>query len=164
MWYDDDLISFLRRVEAALFKVVLLGILLLAGMEVLSGSGTMVVGIEGTSASGGVSLSHLSVGSEETSEGDEGEFGVLTIETFDGASLPYVKILVNHKPVGDLRYREVTFKVREGDLVEVDGRAHPDQVRLRVNFTSGHILWPREGMEITLSGESKKICEVVFRK
>lgn len=142
--------SFLRRLEKGLFRLIIVGFLLLATLQILRGSGNMLSNIEG------IPTTTISTLPER--------YGVLTLESADNSSLPKVKVLVNRKPKGDLTYQEVTLRVKEGDLIEIDAREYPLPIRIKVSFASSDLLWPPVGMEISLSGELKKISDVVFKK
>ncbi len=160
MWKDDEFILRLRRIEAMLLKVIILGFLLLVGIQIYQGSGTILTGIEGTFQRSPIDFTSSDVSEDILEE----RIGALTIEVSDGTSIPGVKVLINNRPVGDFQYREVTLRVKEGDIIELDGRSCTTQTRFKVTFTSGIILWPTKGMEITLSGEVKKVCDVIFRE
>ena len=78
---------------------------------------------------------------------DERLFANICLEVLDCASLPQGYVLINGRRAGDFSKKEVTVRVYEDDLVEIDTSAYQPGIRFGVKHCSVNLDqsdWPQD--------------------
>jgi len=103
-------------------------------------------------------------GTKEVSGGvlEKGEIQpeYLTLELDYHIALPKLKILVNGMNVADFSSKQVVLRVKNGDLIEIDGTYYPYTVGVKVISNSPLIVSPKVGDKIFVNGSIESLGKI----
>lgn len=89
-------------------------------------------------------------------------YGSITIELTDYSELTHAAVLINGQQVAVFAGNEVSLRVFDGDVIELDTVAYKVPVRFRLKKASAAICKEFLLSEIELCGERKELGRIVF--
>jgi hypothetical protein len=94
---------------------------------------------------------------------NSGLYGSITLELAEYSRLEHAYVLINGVKAGDFSEPELTLRVFDGDVLEVDASAYNVPVRIRLQKASYGIDRERLFSEVQVCGERKEIGCVIFK-
>lgn len=135
----------IERFERFLFRLIVVGVLLLVVVQVMLAGDTFRYYHSGTERLEG---SPVSSGVELAAEGENSKpAALITFKLLDYAAAPKVNLMINNRTVASFTGAEVTVAVEHGDLLELDGAFYTHPLVFKVEGVSGPIAYPQPGQE-----------------
>ncbi|MHB8171325.1 MAG: hypothetical protein ACYDG6_07255 [Thermincolia bacterium] len=166
------------RVERGLFHLVLLGMALLVAGQIMDHENPWDSVIALTSLNNDPVLHSRELPSlpnikgklgDQADEGDsitgiENSQATVTLQVENFSSLAKAKVMVNGLKAADFIEKQVSVKVRHGDLLAVDGSFYQQAIKVKVLDTSPVIKRPEEGREFLIRSGITELGRVEFGK
>lgn len=144
-----------ERVERFLLRLVVLSLVALVGVQSLLAYGPFRPYLSYVDRLEGLEGQPVML---KSNGGGSGGWD-LTITLVSQPRAPRALLLLNGKEAASFERAEVTLKVKEGDLVEVDGTLYRNPLQFRVTATAHEILEPAAGLEVV----TRRSVELVGR-
>jgi hypothetical protein len=144
---NERLICFIEEVEKLLFRVAILGVVLLIVVQAFMTRDSFRYYLSRTEQLEG----RLMENGVEAAAGNQ--ISPLTTVTFtlrDYSAAPKVDLKVNGRTVANFFEREVTIAVNDEDLIELDGEFYTHSLVFVVKGTSGPVSYPETGAEFVV--------------
>lgn len=156
-----------ERVEAALLRAAVVGLLLLlVGQGLLATDArswlSYVYRLEGIAYDPLAMVKPEAVGALYLSP-EPDPVPTLTLLVVDRPSAAGLRLLVNGHPVADFAHPQMTVPVRDGDRLDLDGRGVRGSLRVRVVDAAPGVRWPPEGLEVAVRGDVRPLGRVDVR-
>lgn len=144
--------SFTVKVERLLVKAVLIGMLLIVGMQFIMLNDSARVFLNYTASLEGGSLGETGILTKE---------GSVFLELESEELMPQVKLLVNGEPIASFDKGEIEVVVKNNDLLEMDAvRVTDEYVHVSVVGVTDNILQPSVGLRIRAKNRIETISRV----
>jgi hypothetical protein len=92
---------------------------------------------------------------------EEGEIGLDVIEGEIGDNL---KVLINGDYVATFENKHIDIKVKDGDVVEIDGCSLQNEVEVKIVSKSDNIDQDCDGKKVNISSNIKKLVKIQMRQ
>jgi len=178
LWGWDRFFQWAEKTEKVLFRLVLAVMVLLMVGQVLDTEDPLEKVISLTRPDGdpvyhrwkllpvpdAERVSIQGEGSGDSLDKLEADLATVTLQLENFSSLAKAKVRVNGRDEADFLEKQVSVKVRPGDLLEVDGSFYNRAIRVKVLDTSPIIKSPREGGEYLIRSGVVQLGRVEFKE
>lgn len=165
---DGMVKKFVNRVEKGLIRIVVMGVVFMVIVQALMTQEQYRIylswgeKLEGQSINYPVSVTQPAE-SEPSSSPMKSSQAVMNISIDVFSSLPKAIVLVNGKPAGNFSNRDVSIKLKDGDVVEIDSRYYNFPINYRIISISDNLAYPDKEKEYTGNQSIVMIGKVIVK-
>jgi hypothetical protein len=161
--HKRDVFDYITAVEKTLFSIVVISFAMLSFVQVLLTKESWRNYLNFASR---LESQQIVIAEDKTAamsaSGDMKAGGGLTLELQGYHSLPKAYVLVNGREVKNFASDSVTFNVRAGDIVEIDGTYYSKPFKVNVTKVTDNILIPQKDAAFSVQGEIVSLPELKF--
>jgi hypothetical protein len=165
---DAMLKKFAEKVEKGLIRVVIIGVVLMVMVQALMTREQYRIflswgeKLEGQSLNYPVSVTKQDENKPSASQAKPAET-FMNISADMSSSLPKAIILVNGKQSGNFSNQEISLKLKDGDVVEIDSRYYNFPINYKITSSSDNLAYPDKGKKYTSNQSIVMIGKVIVK-
>ncbi|MEN6461294.1 MAG: hypothetical protein ABFC94_08005 [Syntrophomonas sp.] len=159
---------FVNRVEKGLMRLVVIGVILMVMVQALMTREEYRIFLSWGEKLEGQSINYPVTATkqaerENSASPTKSTQTLMNISIDMFSSLPKAIVLVNGKQAGNFSDREISLKLKGGDVVEIDSRYYNFPINYKITSTSDNLAYPGQGKEYTGNQSIVMIGKVIVK-